>query len=269
MCTADMSRLSIIMSTYCRNKPQRGCPNVFRRAMDSILGQTFGDFELVLIDDCSKDGTEEVCRSYAKADSRIRYFRAKKNSGLPARRYNDGMRLAKSDLFAFMFDDDKLYPDGVKFLMESIEGENRRCGMVYGLTNFVDESTRRACVIGGEWDYERLKRDKMFCILANLSVVVRRSVIDDVGGYDESLLFRRNCDWDLWVRAGGKHEVAAIPRLIGTAYQGYPDSIGQIVGMSRTFFDEVAAAQNDPGRRVRLQGEMGLPVDSVMEGYDV
>ena len=105
-----MPKVSMIMSAFRRNHGDKNCPNMLRRSLDSILGQSFRDFELVLIDDGSTDGTEQVCREYEKLDSRIRLYRFEKNSGLPAKRYNDGMRLAQADYFMYMFDDDTLFP---------------------------------------------------------------------------------------------------------------------------------------------------------------
>lgn len=257
----------MVMSTYCRNRPEKGCPNLLRRALDSILSQTFEDWELVLIDDCSTDGTEEVCREYAAKDSRIRSFRAKKNSGMPAVRYNEGMRLARSDLFMYMFDDDELYPDGMRFLVEAMR-EERDCGMVYGLSNHVDARTGAVLLVGGDWNYEQLKRDNRFCVLCNLSVIVKKEVVNDVGGYDEDPLFKKNCDWDLWVRIGGSHRVVGIWKLIGRTYQGYADGISKTVDMSEENLREVLRIQGIQGRRVRLQGEMYSLVDSVLEGYE-
>ena len=262
-----MSRVSVVMSTYGRNRPEGDCPNLLRRAVDSVLGQTFGDFELVLMDDASTDGTEEVCREYAARDSRVKLFRAKRNSGCPAKRYNDGMRLAKSDLFMFMFDDDLLYPDAVRFLLEAMDGEHKDCGMVYGLTNYVEVERNFQLLVGGEWNLHDLKKDNDFCLFLNLSVIVKRGVIDAVGGYDESPLFRRTNDWDLWVRIGDRYKVARVTRLVGKVFQGYGDSIGKTVAVTDEDRRLMAEVQAMPGRKVRLMGEMGLPTADVEGGY--
>ena len=54
-----------------------------KEAVDSILAQTFQDFELVISDNASTDRTEQICREYASKDSRVRYFRNSKNIGAP------------------------------------------------------------------------------------------------------------------------------------------------------------------------------------------
>lgn len=88
-----------------------------REAIDSILNQTFTDFELILLDDASPDNSEEIIKSYA--DSRIRYYRNEKNLGISASR-NKLMELARGDYLIIMDDDDISLPhrlsEQVKFM---------------------------------------------------------------------------------------------------------------------------------------------------------
>lgn len=246
-------KISVIMSTFCRNRGDSTCPNLLRRALDSILGQTFKDFELILIDDASKDGSEKVCREYADKDSRIRFFRMDKNSGgLPAKRYNDGMSLAKSDLFMFMFDDDMWFPNAIQDMFSEISA-SPDLGMAYGLSEFVNSKTGVVSKNFGEpWDYHRLCRGNFLC---NFSVIVRRSVIDKVGGYDEDPVLRRLCDWDLWVRIGAGHKVVRVGKTIGRCFHSQPDSIGITVSISDVDMEKISRIQKSK-RNVRLKEEL-------------
>jgi glycosyltransferase involved in cell wall biosynthesis len=79
-------------------------------AIESHLAQTFGDFELVISDNASTDGTEELCRGYAKQDPRVRYVRQAENIGANAN-YNEVARLATAPYFRWAADDDTLAPD--------------------------------------------------------------------------------------------------------------------------------------------------------------
>jgi glycosyltransferase involved in cell wall biosynthesis len=79
-------------------------------AIESHLAQTFGDFELVISDNASTDGTEELCRGYAKEDSRVRYIRQPVNIGANAN-YNEVARLARAPFFRWAADDDVLAPE--------------------------------------------------------------------------------------------------------------------------------------------------------------
>lgn len=240
-----MSAVSVIMSTYSRNRSAPDCPNLLKRALDSILAQTFTDFELILIDDGSVDGTAEVCKEYALKDSRIRYIRHEDNSNRPAVRYNEGMLLAKSDYFMFMFDDDFWFPNAIADLYKAITGEHKNCGMVYGLGRM--QMPNNTYYIGGEWNPEMLQYDN---ILFNFSVIVKREVINKVGGYDESDLFRRSCDWDLWLRIGREYSVVRITVPVGEI-STQPDGLVQ-----RFTFDYKAMrnVQRRPNRDVPLKG---------------
>src|ERR1039457_5558884 len=138
-----MSKVSVILSTYCRNRPGLDCPNLLRRAIESVMTQTFKDFELILIDDGSKDGSEQVCKEYAAKDARIKLYRYEVNSGLPAKRYNDGMSVATTDFFMFMFDDDWWVSSAIETLYGAIAWTGKGYGMVYGLADLVDVETKK------------------------------------------------------------------------------------------------------------------------------
>jgi glycosyltransferase involved in cell wall biosynthesis len=71
-----MPRVSIAVPVY-------NCERFVARSLESLLGQTYGDFELVISDNASTDGTEEICRSFAQRDKRVRYVRRTENIGGP------------------------------------------------------------------------------------------------------------------------------------------------------------------------------------------
>jgi glycosyltransferase involved in cell wall biosynthesis len=79
-------------------------------AIESILGQTYGDFELVISDNASTDATAEICRGYAKHDKRIRYFRQEKNIGA-APNHDEVFRLSAGRYFKWACHDDILAPE--------------------------------------------------------------------------------------------------------------------------------------------------------------
>ncbi|WP_232303729.1 glycosyltransferase family 2 protein [Pseudofrankia sp. DC12] len=79
-------------------------------AIESHLAQTFGDFELVISDNASTDGTEELCRRFAKEDSRVRYLRQAENIGANAN-YNEVARISRGRFFRWAADDDVLLPE--------------------------------------------------------------------------------------------------------------------------------------------------------------
>ncbi len=101
--SANRPRLSIGLPVY---NGQR----FLRVTLDSLLAQTYRDFELIICDNCSTDSTEKICREYADREPRIRYFRNEKNIG-PAPNYNRCFELARGELFKWTAADDLIAPD--------------------------------------------------------------------------------------------------------------------------------------------------------------
>ena len=91
------------------------------RCIDSILSQSFTDFELLLVDDGSTDGCGKICDSYAEKDSRIRVFH-KENDGVSSAR-NLGLDNAKGEWICFVDSDDELMPNGIRMMAEGISDE--------------------------------------------------------------------------------------------------------------------------------------------------
>src|ERR1700730_7419804 len=83
--------------------------NFLAAAIDSILAQSYGDFDLVISDNASTDDTEEICRAYARRDSRIHYIRQSTNVGA-ANNYNVSFRMSDSQYFKWAAHDDVLAP---------------------------------------------------------------------------------------------------------------------------------------------------------------
>ena len=108
--------LSIIVPVYNVEAYLHDC-------IDSILGQTFCDFELILVDDGSTDGCPEICDHYAIRDSRVKVIH-KENGGLSSAR-NAGMSVAKTDLFSFIDSDDYIHPQMLDALMSPFLGSEK------------------------------------------------------------------------------------------------------------------------------------------------
>ena len=97
------------MSKVAIGLPVRNGANYLAAAIESILAQTYGDFDVLISDNASIDGTEQICRAYAKRDRRIRYMRREKNVGAAAN-HNLLVRMADSPYFKWAAHDDVLAP---------------------------------------------------------------------------------------------------------------------------------------------------------------
>src|SRR6266568_1753449 len=89
-------------------------------SLEALLGQTFENFELIISDNASTDGTADICRSYAKQDSRINYIRQPRNIGC-ARNYNFLVEQARGELFKAAAHDDLYARDLLRLCVEALD----------------------------------------------------------------------------------------------------------------------------------------------------
>ena len=195
------ARASVLMSVY--NGEQ-----YLAEAINSILDQTFTDFEFVIINDGSTDSTDDILRSYK--DPRIRVFE-QSNIGL-ARSLNRGVSLARGEYIARMDHDDLSMPERLAKQVDFLD-THPEVGIVGAACLFRDE------IKGVEWKPpvhtldEELRRN---LIKGNpfihTSVMMRKSLLEMVGGYDESYPFAQ--DYALWVQLATHTKMANLPDVL-------------------------------------------------------
>ncbi|MEA5617315.1 glycosyltransferase family 2 protein [Cronbergia sp. UHCC 0137] len=108
-----------------------------QESLDSLLAQTFEDFELIISDNASTDKTEEICRTYAAQDKRIRYYRNETNIGC-AGNFNRVVELASSEYFKWAAYDDLHAPDMVQKCIDVLEKDPTYI-LCHSQTSFIDE----------------------------------------------------------------------------------------------------------------------------------
>jgi glycosyltransferase involved in cell wall biosynthesis len=169
-------------------------------ALRSMLGQTWRDFELVIIDDGSTDDTAEVVRLFF-SDPRVRYHRT---DGLgQSRAKNLGIRLARAPLVAFLDGDDEWLPTKLERQLPLFD--NPAVGVVYARRELIDAAgddlpTPASVLVRGQVYDDLLVRNPV-CFS---SAVVRRAVFEAVGMFDPALPL--SIDYDLWLRVARHFE---------------------------------------------------------------
>jgi glycosyltransferase involved in cell wall biosynthesis len=170
------------------------------RAIDSVLAQTYRDFELIICDDASVDGTDEYLHGIALADQRVRTFRNPRNLNSVA--VSLGRCFRESDperpYVTWMFDDCTLAPRAFEILVDRIARLNT--DFVFGITRVHNPDGSYFLV--GHHPVAVILRDiaTSSSLVPNAGILIKRSVFDRVGWYDPSIVLRRSCDWDLFRR---------------------------------------------------------------------
>jgi len=179
--------ISVILSTFQR--PQR-----LKKAIESVLNQSYEDWELIIIDDHSKDGTEELVKRFT--DKRIHYIKRTKNFGCDTKPKNEGILASEGEYIAFLDDDNEFRPDHLALLFKAIK-EDEKFGLVYGDRWLIDETKRIPNQIGISANFTAdLLMQRNF--IDTSDVLIRRQLLIDVGGFDER--YKKYIDWNLWVR---------------------------------------------------------------------
>jgi glycosyltransferase involved in cell wall biosynthesis len=175
-------------------------------AIESILAQDFEDFEFVILDDASTDGSTERLRYWADRDPRIRLIRSERNLG-PALSSDMVARAAHAPLQARMDADDVSYPFRLREQVEILRA-HPDVGVVGGLWDVVDGKGRK--VRNPEpW---RIIRHSVFPPFGNGLMMYRRELFDQIGGYRSQSEFWE--DLDLILRMAAATKVMVIPHAI-------------------------------------------------------
>ena len=198
-------KVSVIVPTYNR-------AHLVTETIDSILGQTFGDFELIVVDNYSTDNTENVIKSYT--DERIRYFKHK-NNGIIAVNRNYGMKKAQGEYIAFCDDDDLYYPEKLQKCLEIFRQHEDAVLVCHDLQgNYNGKIVMRlSCGPYMEPMYHTLlfKGNRVF----TSATVARRNELLGVGAFNETPDFFGVEDWDLWMRLAGTGRFCFLNEVLG------------------------------------------------------
>jgi glycosyltransferase involved in cell wall biosynthesis len=223
---AELPAVSVLMSVHNTEK-------YLREAVDSILNQTFRNFEFIIIDDGSTDHSKEILEKYATKDSRVHLI-SRENRGR-TKSLNECLALARGELIAIMDADDISQPGRLETQITFLK-EHPSCGCVGSSVIYIDRRGQKLFVRHMPENHAEICQAHLMGyggMIVHPSAMLRRSALDFVAGYDESFTYAS--DYDLWCRIAVKYELAnlQIPLLL---YRYHSAAITQAKANMQTDF---------------------------------
>jgi len=251
-----MTTVSVIIPTF--NRAEK-----LGRAVFSVLGQTYKGFELVVVDDGSTDETRERLLAFG---DRVHVVTHETNRGVSAAR-NTGIRVSRGPLLAFLDSDDYWLPEKleaqVEFLGEHPDRSICQTEEIWIRRGRRVNPGRKHLKPSGDIFFPSLER----CLVSPSAVMLRRSLLDEVGFFDETLPVCE--DYDLWLRIACRYPVDLIGRALLIKEGGREDQLScrykgmdvyrikallNLIGGGRLDGDQLESALEALSRKCRIYG---------------
>lgn len=187
------------------------------QAIESCINQTFKDWELIIVNDCSTDNTLEVANAYAEKDERIRVYTNEKNSKLPAT-LNNGFRRATGEYWTWTSDDNLLHPEMLETFVAYLD-EHEDVGCAVSDSYVIDENNK---IIGEKIVPDDLNSKMMLNNYVGASFMYRKECALAAGEYREDLFLVE--DYEFFIRMSFHCKMGRIPKFL-YYYMDNPNSL--------------------------------------------
>ncbi|MBI4456241.1 MAG: glycosyltransferase [Acidobacteria bacterium] len=246
--------------------PTRNRVAFLQRAVESVLHQTFSNWELIIVDDGSEDATEFSCRTYL-SNPRIHYCRSV-HQGVSAAR-NIGIEMARADWLAFLDSDDLWSPAKLFKQLDRISSTGDK------ICHTDEVWIRRGRRVNPMKKHRKpegwiFKDCLRLCVVSPSAVMVHKSIFEDVGRFDPSYPVCE--DYELWLRVSARYRVSLVAEKLVTKFGGHQDQLSrQFWGMdrwrARALYSRVRDSSLCRVRREAAFDELRYKVGVLMRGY--
>ncbi len=207
-------KISVIIPTYNRK-------HTLQRAIDSVLSQTFKPYEIIIVDDGSKDGTKEwLLQNYPS----VQYIHQPNNGVSSAR--NKGIQISQGSWIALLDSDDEWMPEKLEYQSRFIE-VNKDSSFCHTNEIWIRNGVR----------VNQMKKHKKYggdifkhcldiCRISPSSSIINKDVFEEVGAFDESLTVCE--DYELWLRVTAKFNILFLDEPLIKKYGGHLDQLSRV-----------------------------------------
>jgi hypothetical protein len=220
-------------------------------ALESVLGQTFAQFQFLVIDDGSTDGSMKILRRYARHDVRLKIV-SRENRGLVAT-LNEGLAIAQGEFVARMDADDISLPRRLEMQVAHMEAHDDVV-CLGGYYQLIDHRGRLLTTMQPPHDHPALEEQLLagHTPICHPSAMMRRAVALGAGGYDPKMMLAE--DLDLWLRLGEIGNLAVLPAPV-VQYRLHGKSVSEKAGLRQR--DVARSACEQAWKRRGIKGEFG------------
>jgi glycosyltransferase involved in cell wall biosynthesis len=216
-----MIKFSVIIPTYNRL-------DNLKIALNSVLKQTYQEFEIIIVDDGSKDKTQEYIESLK--NNKIKYI-WQENSGLPSVARNNGIKLATNEWISFLDSDDFWEKDKLEFVKNEILNNQKENLVAIGhwenlLVNGIKKNILKHGIESDNIYEELLFKGNVYSTSA---MTVRKNILDKLDGYNISAKYYIVEDYELWLRVSKMGDIKSINKVLGSYCLGESDNISSNV----------------------------------------
>lgn len=196
-------------------------------ALDSAKNQTYPNIELIIVDDGSSDDSASVIEHWMKENARAVFLNLKDNVGY-TKAFNKAFAIAKGDFFIDLAGDDVLVPERIQKGIDGFVQKGDRYAIQFSDANLIDATGKFIGKHSDSFPHTTIPQGDLYAeviqryFICSPTMLVRKSALEELGGYDENLLYE---DFDLWVRVGRKHHFFYLPEPLVNV-RVLPDSMG-------------------------------------------
>lgn len=234
--------VSIVLPVYNGEK-------YLKKSINSIINQTYKNWELLILDDCSTDSTSIIAKDFEKKDSRIKYYKNNINLRLP-KNLNRGFSLANGNYLTWTSDDNMFLPDAIEKMVNKLKTDK---------TDFTFASCRIIDADDNPIEYIMVNKNSPECIIGHNCVgacfMYTRNVYKTIGDYNPEYTLVE--DYDYWQRIFQKFSVSPIEEIL-YLYRMHTDALTSTMN-KETFYKTL--------KKMLIKNHVGFNNPSLIQNY--